>query len=193
MKPRSSRKKKPVIILTIADSTWHVLARLAATPRELFIHLSQTDPDRVRSLSDADTKKLLTKITPTQIAQLVLRTWLQRSARLTEAEFATLGESRATLDLIARGIIHDHPENYRQALQKDSTVISASKPFEKRLKHINVSLTANENASFRKIAGRMRVGPSELGGLLLERFAHYFPGLTPLPASRQPQKGASHA
>jgi hypothetical protein len=174
-------RKAPNIRVTVAHSTRDVLAQLASAPREIFIHLSRTAPDTVRALSDTDTKKLFTKITATEIAQLIIRTWLRQ---IVPPSSSSLPDPETLHDLLARRVIHDHPETHAKVLRTDSNTIKKSRPFEKRPKYLIITLTSAENSTFRSLAARMRVGPSELGGLLLERFAHQFPASVTPHASR---------
>ncbi|HMJ64335.1 MAG TPA: hypothetical protein VK615_03200 [Candidatus Binatia bacterium] len=178
MKRRAASTQKPEIKVTVSETTWKVLAEVAASPKELLIFLCRVVPAQVRTRPVADLQKLLKTITATEIAQIVIRTYLQQSAPLTPAELHSLGEPSkpATLEeLLARGLMHQQPETYRKVLQEDAKAIRKSKPFEKRPKQLLIKLTAVENENFRRFATRMGVGPSDLGGLLIERFAHYFP------------------
>ena len=79
------------------------------------------------------------------------------------------------MKLIARGVMHDYPDEYRKVLQKESAAFKSSGSFEKHKRQLLIKLSPQENEDFRSHAGRMGLGPCELAGLLLERFAHEFP------------------
>ena len=165
---RRANSKKPEIRVTVTETTWQALAHIAAAPREFLIALSRICPDHVRALSNEDAQKFFKAVTPSEIAQIAIRTWLQRSA-IDSSPAVTLGEE------LARAVLHDFPDAWRSALQHDAEALRKARPFEKRAKRLLIKLTPAENEKFRSFASRMSLGPSDLGGLLIERFAHQFP------------------
>jgi hypothetical protein len=156
-------------MVTVTETTWQALAHIAAAPREFLIALSRTSPDHVRALSSADAQKLFKTVTPSEIAQIAIRTYLQRLPASHSVPPATLGEQ------LARAVIHDFPDVYGAALQNEAATARKTRPFEKRTKRLLIKLTPAENDRFRAFANRAGLGPSDLGGLLIERFAHQFP------------------
>lgn len=164
---RRSASERPKVIVTVTDSTWQTLAHIADAPREFLIALSRHSPDHVRALSCADAQKLFKTVTPSEIAQIAIRTYLRRTTGPSPP--ATLGAE------LARAVINNFPDAYGTALQRDANAARKARPFEKRARRLLVKLTAAENQQFRSFADRTGLGPSDLAGLLIERFAHQFP------------------
>lgn len=188
MKKRSITKNQKIIV-TVTDTTWHTLTQISDAPREFLIALSHRSPALIRALSSRDAQKLFKTVTLSEIAQIAIRTFLQRlaSSPPNPSLPSTLGEE------LARALIDHYPDAYRTALQNDAAAARKARPFEKRVKRLLIKLTAAENQQFRSFAHRTGFGPSDLGGLLIERFAHQFPEylLSQAPETKQNQNKSS--